>query len=421
MTSSVAERQLGRPGKVVLVGLMVAGTFLASADTFSLISFFVYMPVGAYLVARRPRNPVGWLLIGIAFAFVGNTTWPNMDLEALARGEPTLFDALSAWVAAWSGQAAFVGYLALTIIFPSGRLPQTGGRRTAVTLLLVGGTVVVLTAFAPSMGMITDGGITTVVVPNPVALLPDLMIWSVLPVQDLGTFVVIALLVIGVVRMVLRFRRSTGLERLQLRWLVAAVAFVLTGIVAGLLFTVLFSDQIGGAAWIPVAIAYPTIPLAIGIAVMRYRLFEIDRIVSRTIAYVMVTGVLAAVYAGIVLALSTVLAELAQRETIAVAASTLTVFAVFQPVLHRIRRGVDRRFNRAQYDAQGTVDSFSARLRHEVDIAAVTADLDATVRAAVHPMTTGLWVRGVGASKAIHEGRTPVTIPGRTRAKVSAT
>jgi hypothetical protein len=362
MTSSVAERQLGRFGKVVLVGLVLVGTFLASADLFSLVSFIVYMPVGAYLVMRRPRNPVGWLLVGIAFAFIGTTTSPSIDLTALARGEATLFDALNSWLAAWAGAAAFVGFLALTIIFPSGRLPQAAGRRTAIMLLLLGVAGVVLIAFAPTVGVSTDGGVTTVVVPNPVAVLPDLMIWSVLPV-------------------------------LQLRWLVAAVAFVVMGIVTGLLLTVLFGTYIGGAAWIPVAIAYPTIPLAVGIAVMRYHLYEIDRIVSRTIAYAVVTGVLAAVFGGAVLLLSTVLAQFAQGQTIAVAASTLAVFAMFQPVLRRVRRAVDRRFNRARYDAEVTVAAFAGRLRDELDLPTLTGELRQTTVDAVEPSQTAVWLR----------------------------
>ncbi len=395
MTAVAAERRLGRSGRVALVALFVAGTILASADPFSLVSFIVYMPVGAYLVARRPRNPIGWLLVGVAFAFasIGTTASPGIDMEALARGEPTPLDALNAWVAAWAGLAAFVAYLALTILFPSGRLPQSVGRRTAIMLLLVGVAVVVLVAFAPTVGVSTDGGITTVFVPNPVAVLPDLAIWSVLPVQELGTWIVIALLVIGVVRMMLRFRRTTGLEHLQLRWLVAAVAFVLMAIVTGLLLTLLVGTYIGGAAWIPVAIAYPTIPLAIGIAVMRYRLYEIDRIVSRTIAYAVVTAVLAAVFGGAVVLLSTALSQVAQGQTIAVAASTLAVFAIFQPVLRRVRRAVDRRFNRARYDGDEVAMAFSSRLRDEVDITAVASDLDRTVRGAVGPSQVGLWLR----------------------------
>ena len=393
-TGSVSsQRSLGRAGLVALVGLFVAGLVLGSGDPFTLVSFIIYMLVGAFLVARRPENAVGWLLIGIAFAFIGTTISSSIDLEALARGKPALMDALNAWVASWAGLAAFVGYLALTIIFPTGRLPRTDGRRAGIVLLLLGVTCVALTAFAPMSGVLVDGGVSTVYVPNPVAILPDLPIWSILSLSEDGTIIVIVLLAIGVIRMLLRFRRSTGLERLQLRWLVAAIGCVVLGILAGLSLTVAFGEVLGGAVWIPVAIAYFTIPVAIGIAVMRYRLFEIDRIVSRTIAYAVVTVVLATVFGAIVLALSTVLARFGQNESIAVAASTLAVFALFQPVMRIVRQRVDRRFNRARYDADRTTADFADRLRDEVDTAAVIADLDGTVRTVMSPTILRVWLR----------------------------
>jgi hypothetical protein len=391
--SVVAERPLGRSGKVALVGLFISGMLLASADVFSGVSFLVYMPVGAYLVARRPRNAVGWLLLGIAFAFIGTTTSPGIDMQALARGEPTLIDALNVWVAGWAGLAAFVGFLALTIIFPGGRLPRAEGRRTAIALLLIGVAVVVLTAFAPSLGVFAEGGTTQVPVPNPAAVLPDLPIWPVLSVEENGVILIIALLVTGVVRMVLRFRRSTGLERLQLRWLAAAIAFVLIGILAGLLLTGLLGGDLGGAVWIPVAIAYPSIPLAVGIAVMRYRLFEIDRIVSRTVSWAVVSGILGAIFVGGVIALQAALGGFTQGETLAVAGSTLASFALFQPVRRRVQDTVDRRFDRARYDAQRTVDAFAEEVRNEVDLVRLRMALVATSEDAVRPVGATVWLR----------------------------
>jgi hypothetical protein len=141
------------------------------------------------------------------------------------------------------------------------------------------------------------------------------------------------------------------------------------------------------------------IPIATTIAMLRYRLYEIDRIVSRTIAYAIVSVILATAFFGSVLLLSTTLSQFAQGETIAVAASTLCAFAAFQPVLHRVRRDVDRRFNRASYDAELTAAAFSARLRDQVDIVAVAIDLDETVRGAVKPAALGLWIRGPGRDR----------------------
>ena len=148
-----------------------------------------------------------------------------------------------------------------------------------------------------------------------------------------------------------------------------------------------------GLGWIPVILAYPTIPIAIGIAVMRYRLYEIDRIVSRGISYAIVTGLLVAAFGILAVALSTAMSELAQGQSIAVAASTLAVFAIFQPVVRGVRRAVDRQFDRARYDADGIAAGFSERLRAEVDMEAVAGDLAATANAAVAPSSLTIWLR----------------------------
>ena len=412
-----SERPLGWVGRVALLALLVVGALVAAGNPFSTLPFLSYGLVGAYLAARRPGNAIGWLLVAIAVGFVGTSTSPDWDVSALARGDASLRDELSAWFGWWSGTATFVGFLGLTIIFPSGRIPSGRGRRTSIVLLSLAILTIVLAAIAPTIGITPVDGADSIVVPNPVGLLPELPTWVSLPIADSGVVVVIGLLLIGVVRMVLRYRRATGIERLQLRWLVAAVALVLTGLLVGLAFAAL--ADVGGLGWLPVNIAFPMIPLAIGMAVMRYRLFEIDRIVSRSVAYVIVTGVLAAVYGAVVLLLSTLLAQVGQGQTIAVATSTLVVFALFQPVLGRTKRAVDRRFNRARYDADLTAAAFSTRLRDQVDIGAVAADLDTTVRRAVDPTALGLWLRTPRHELA--RSSDAVTIPGRSGGKLSAT
>ena len=296
------EASLGRVGRAALAGTVVGGAILASGDSITFLFFATYGAVGAFLAIRRPRNTIGWLLIAIAFGFIATTTNPaDVDIDALIRGDGTTRDALVVWLSGWGGWATYVGFIALTIIFPSGRLPEARGRRGAIILLAAGVTAVVLTAVAPTIGVAPDG-VTTIHVPNPVAVLPDLPLWSAIP-QDGVVLVVIALLIIAVVRMVLRYRHAAGIERLQLRWLVAAVAFVVFGVVFGLASIVILGEAVGGAGWIPVIIAYPTIPLAIGISVMRYRLFEIDRIISRTLSWAVVTGLLVTVFGGAVVAL----------------------------------------------------------------------------------------------------------------------
>ena len=267
-------------------------------------------------------------------------------------------------------------------------------------LLAVGVADVVLAAFAPTMSLAIPTEWPDDQCPEPVvgAARPPLLVRA--PVADRSGLVIVSMLAIGVVQMVLRYRASSGVERLQLRWLVAAVVFVLVGLIIGLALSAIAGDQIGDGAWIAVIFAYPTIPLAIGFAVMRYRLFEIDRIVSRTLAYSAVTVILGALFGGMILGLQALLAPITSGDTIAVAASTLAVFALFQPVLRRVRGSVDRRFDRARYDADLTVRTFAARLRGDIDLGTVRTEILDTATAAVRPTNAGVWLRVTQADRA---------------------
>jgi hypothetical protein len=390
-----SERSLGLVGRVALVGLLVAGLILASLDLLTLGFFVSYAAVGAYLVFRRPRNAIGWLLLAIGFALVGTTTPADLDVAALVRGDGTTRDLLVAWLNSWSGTAAFVGFLALTILFPAGRTPSGRWHRPAVAALAIGVIAVVLGATAPTITLSPDGA-HDITLPNPAAVLPGLPIWD-LPLLSNTIVIVIPLMIGGVVSILVRYRRSTGTLRLQLRWLVAGACFLVAALLFGLGTLAIFGS-FALVAWIPAVFAYPMIPTAIGIAVLRYRLYEIDRIVSRTIGYGLVTGVLVIVFSSAVIAFEAVLAGVTetQGETLAVAASTLVAFALFQPLRQRIQRAVDRRFDRSRYDGERTSAAFSERLRAEVDLVTVTADLDTTVRAAMAPTAMGVWLRDGG-------------------------
>jgi DNA integrity scanning protein DisA with diadenylate cyclase activity len=147
----------------------------------------------------------------------------------------------------------------------------------------------------------------------------------------------------------------------------------------------------------PFSLSLP--PIAVGVAILRYRLYEIDRIISRTISYALVTGLLAATFAILIVGLQAVLTPFTGGQTVAVAASTLAVFALFQPVLRRVRRAVDRRFDRARYDGERTAAAFSERLRDQVDMETVTTDLRATVAGAIAPTDLGVWIRPRGTGR----------------------
>jgi hypothetical protein len=193
--------------------------------------------------------------------------------------------------------------------------------------------------------------------------------------------------------MVVRLRRAQGVERAQLRWLVWSMAFIVVGFIIGLVGDSVFANGLNGVVWLPAIIAFSLPPLAIGVAVLRYRLYEIDRLVSRTLAYGVVTVALLAIFGGTILALQALLSPLTGGNTLAVAGSTLLVAALFQPLRRRVQEVVERRFNRARYDAQVAVDAFSARLRDEVDLEILRGSLLALVDATLEPNTAALWLR----------------------------
>jgi len=207
-----------------------------------------------------------------------------------------------------------------------------------------------------------------------------------------GYVVMLTLLVAAAAALAVRWRRGDPVERAQIKWVVAAaLLMLLTEIVNVATFEA--SDP-NALMTVIASVAIALVPIAMGVAILRYRLYEIDRVISRTIAYALVTGILASVFAAAILLLQGVLATFTQGQTVAVAASTLAVLALFQPVRRWVQRIVDRRFDRARYDAEQTATAFSDRLRHEVDMETVTRDLRSTVRGALAPTELHVWVRG---------------------------
>ena len=199
---------------------------------------------------------------------------------------------------------------------------------------------------------------------------------------------IVAVSVLGAAAVVVRYRRGTQVERQQLRWFLAAVLLAVIPI------AVSPQQGIGGPIWLLVAaVGLLLVPISVGIAVTRYRLYEIDRLISRTIGWALVSGLLVAVFAALVVGLQGLLAGFTQGQTLAVAASTLVAFALFQPLRRRVQRAVDHRFDRARYDGDRIVASFAERLRAEVDLVEVVDGMRATVEATVRPGSAGVWLR----------------------------
>ena len=391
----VTERPLGRVGRVALAAVLFGGIILAATDPINLLFFIGYGSIGALLVVRRPSSAIGWLLLLIAFAFIGTTPRPGLNAEALQAGTAPAVQTLFVWSSSWAGYASYLAFFCLVVLFPSGHLPVGRWRRPIEVSLAIGVILVVLTGVAPSFRYNVDGGATNLLISNPMAILPSLSAWSLLPADgSLALVYVIGLLVSAVVAMIVRYRRSTGIVRLQLRWLVSAMVFTLVAVGFGLVSLALFGNSVGSLVWIPAAVAFPTVPVAIGIAVLRYHLYEIDRIVSRTIAWALVTGLLATAFVMLVIGLTALLGSvLTGGSTFAVAGSTLVVFALFQPLRRRVQRVVDRRFDRARYDGQTIVDGFARQLRDEVDLDTLRALLLATAGDVVRPVRSSVWLR----------------------------
>src|SRR6266540_239277 len=317
--------------------------------------------VGAVLASRRPRHPVGWLLLALGLWFTyGYATWVLLAW----RGAPSAVGDAAKDVSVFV-MAACIGFVLL--LTPTGSLPSPRWRWWARVLAVAA----------------VGGLVSSVVGPLAVRALAEL-----LQVARYVAFVITGLAIpVGVASLVVRFRRARGLERQQLRWLAVGAAPVAVAVLA-IAALVLAGNEVS-LGWL-VGVCLAVLPLAIGAAILRYRLYDLDRIISRTLAYGLLTLLLGGAYAGVALGLGQLLGR---TSSLAVAVATLTVAAVFQPARRRIQRAVDRRFNRRRHDAAQTIRAFSARLRQQVDLEVLTAELLGVVEQTMQPTQVSLWLR----------------------------
>jgi hypothetical protein len=360
-------------GAAVLVALSaVNGTFRPDALTDSvplLLAFASFVVVGALIVGHRPGNAVGWSFAAIALLAVLGALAGEYATSASAYRLPG--GVLAAWFASWAWYPTIALVLLFTpLLFPDGRPPSP---RWWPLAWLAGATTaafVVLAAVQPTLEL----GAGRVANPIGVASVGNPEHSTVGRVLlDLSGVLVVA----AVASLVVRFRRSRGGERLQLKWFTYACA---------LLPLVVLDDQLPDAAGnLLFAVIVSLLPVAAGVAILRYRLYEIDRLINRTLVYGLVTVLLAGGE------LSGGVAEDPPSWT--VAGATLAVAALFQPARRRIQQMVDRRFDRRRYDAARTVDAFSGRLREELDLDALAAELLAVVEQTVQPASASLWLR----------------------------
>ena len=348
------------------------------------VVILAFSTVGALVAARRPENPIGWLFC------CGALTWGlgELTLEygvyALVTAPGSLpAGAWAAWFGAWArGIGGFFMVLFLLLLFPTGRLPT---RRWRVVAWVAVGYVALFTLVNWLSPVSQDFRLSSV--RNPLGF--DLEIMNLLG-GVLYLTLPLPLLASGAA-VIVRFRRSRGDERQQIKWFAYAVA------VMAFLFTLgqsLGLTQVVGVAPLVFAIPLSSLPVAAGIAILKYRLYDIDILINRTLVYGPLTATLIAVYFGGIVLLQRLFVALAgQKSTLAVVASTLLIAALFNPLRRRIQGFIDRRFYRRKYDAVKTLESFSAKLRDETDLEALNAELVGVVRETMQPTNVSLWLR----------------------------
>jgi hypothetical protein len=340
--------------------------------------------VGAVIASRRPESPIGWILCAIGlFGGVDLLFAEYATYALLVSPAPLPGGEVSAWVTSWLWVPGVGLFLPLFLLFPNGRLPSVRWRPFAwlcMTLVVLG---TMWVAFSPG----TIDGLDRIHNPLGIRAIPR------------GVSVVQALLypfgLVAAASSFVRLRSARGEERQQLKWF----AYAATVAAVGAILAVVVSPAIGapGVSLIGFAlfaVGAAGIPITMGIAILRYHLYEIDLLINRTLVYGALTGILALVYLGGVVALQALFRSLTGQDSqLAVVASTLTIAALFSPLRRRIQSFIDRRFYRRKYDAAKTLEAFSAKLRDETDLDALCNDLMSVVRETMQPAHVSLWLR----------------------------
>jgi hypothetical protein len=337
--------------------------------------------VGAVLAARRPGHPVGWLLLGLGLSQTAHDlTYAYTRYGLVVRpgslpGAAYLAGLNNGVVVLWVACAGFV-----LLLTPTGSLPSPRWRWWARIVAAAAGVWLLgsIVDPAPLRPEFPDVG-------NPLAVPALFGPLNALPVAAL---LVLAGLPVGAVSLLLRFRRARGVERQQLRWLVWGAIVAAMALLVALAALFLLEDF--GLLNVALGTSAAVLPLSTGAAILRYRLYDLDRIVSRTLAYGLLTVLLGLGYAAVVLGLGGLLPD---SSNLVVAAATLAVAAIFQPLRRRIQAVVDRRFNRRRHDAGLTIAAFSTRLRDQVDLTTLTGELLAVVDQTMQPTRASLWLR----------------------------
>ena len=405
MTSLVGTKAWSRrvaPGAAVAFGALTLGAGLATVPLgrlarqpephgplswlFLVLFLTPGVMVGTLLAARRPRNPIGWMLLAF-YLLAQNPAGDYAIIDyRLHYGHLPLGSVAVVVLASWPVWLVLIA--ALLWVFPDGRLPRGRRRRVAVVLAAAGA---LLAVTATAGGAAAVAGHTVRV--NASGNLVNNATGAAGLAQGAVALGVLASLLVWLAVQVPRYRRSAGERRQQFKWLYTGATIFVVSVISAVQVSGGSSglDQAVNNGIVPVGFA--VLPVCVGVAVLKYRLYEIDRIISRVISYAIITVVLAGVFAGLVLLASVVLPL---KGPVAVAAATLVAAALFNPLRRRVQLAVDRRFNRARYNADLTVAVFASRLKDAADLDSVREDLAAVVQKALEPAHISVWMNERG-------------------------
>ncbi len=360
---------------------------LIDAALFTLVQPVVFTLVGALIVSRYPRHALGWLLLfPVGAALIDG---PIALYLQRAPTEPTPTLLLIAWFSTWSWLLLIVPVLHIVLLFPHGQPPTPRWRWVSRALLIWAVLFVLMVGLDQQFTLETR---PELVLENPIGV----------PVNETGEALSVvwvagqvALVALCVAAPFVRYRRANATERQQIKWLLSACALFLLTYIAGSVSRIADEESLVGDIFgVILAVSILAVPAAIGIAILRHRLFDIDLIIRRTLVYGALAATLLALYlGGVVLLQAGFRALTGQTSELAIIISTLVSAALFQPLRARVRQGIDRRFYRERYDAVRTVAAFSARLRDEVDLPTLRQELVGVVQETLQPAHVSLWIR----------------------------
>jgi hypothetical protein len=372
LLASVPARELERQGDSFTLSV----TFVAVLTVFAV--------VGAIVASRLPGNPIGWLFLSLAVLEGVYELAYGYALHGLTVAEPGSLPLIeyAAWVSEWSSPLSPIVLVAVLVLFPTGRPPTP--RWGILLWLCLPLLAVILGHYALRPGPLGEfPAVTNPVVPADASV----------PTITSDPFILV-MLVAATASLVVRYRRSHHAEREQLKWFAFAAALMAAFLIVGGAATAIFGEETAGeeshAAGFVFAACISGIPIAVGIAILRHRLYDIDVVIRRTLVYGGLTATLAAGYLGCVLLAQLVIGA---QSDLAIAASTLAMAALFRPARARIQALVDRRFYRRRYDAELTLEAFGSRLREELDLEALGSDLRGVVGETLQPAHVSLWLR----------------------------